>query len=58
MRNKRAKMIRKSVIKSTNILFSEMVANIIRMPLKARAKLAWLILKGVREKNRNKEALK
>ena len=52
MRNKRAKMIRKNVIKSTNILFGEMVANIIRMPFKARLKLAWLILKGVRKKNR------
>jgi len=55
MRNKRAKMIRKNVIKSTKILFDDMTANIIRMPFKARANLAWLILKGVRKKNRNKE---
>ena len=52
MRNKKAKEIRKSLRESADKIIGELVANIVNMPFKSRARLAWMILKGVRKKNR------
>ena len=52
MRGKRAKYIKRNVRKSTDILFAELTANIVKMPFMKRLNLAWVIIKGVRKSKR------